>query len=115
MFKLLILLFYLVPSFSYADSTVGESLFNRNCATCHKRTAPNIIGTKLNSSTFLMIVKNGRAGTMMGSFKSKFSELGTTDLISLSFWIFVLNFFTIKLLITNGVPCGLLIPSLWSK
>ena len=74
MFKLLILLFYLVPNFSYADSTVGESLFNRNCATCHKRTAPNIIGTKLNSSTFLMIVKNGRAGTMMGSFKSKFSD-----------------------------------------
>jgi mono/diheme cytochrome c family protein len=82
MFKLLILLVYLVPNFSYADSTVGESLFNRNCATCHKRTAPNIIGTKLNSSTFLMIVKNGRAGTMMGSFKRKFSDDEILDIYS---------------------------------
>ena len=45
-----------------------------SCATCHKRTAPNIIGTKLKINTFKMIVKNGRAGTMMGSFKNKFTE-----------------------------------------
>ena len=43
-------------------------------ATCHKRTAPNIIGTKLEMNTFKMIVMNGRAGTMMGSFSSKFTE-----------------------------------------
>ena len=49
-------------------------LFNRNCATCHKRTAPNIIGTKLKINSFKMIVKNGRAKTMMGAFKNKLSE-----------------------------------------
>tara|TARA_B100001175_G_C19150132_1_gene467847 strand:+ start:234 stop:497 length:264 start_codon:yes stop_codon:yes gene_type:complete len=74
MLKILLSLIFLVPNISYANSTTGESLFNRNCATCHKRTAPNIIGTKLKSATFLMIVKYGRAGTMMGSFKSKFSD-----------------------------------------
>ena len=74
MLKILLSIIILVPHISFADSSIGESLFNRNCATCHKRTAPNIIGTKLKSSTFLMIVKNGRAGTMMGSFKSKFSD-----------------------------------------
>ena len=74
MLKIFLSIFILVPHISFADNSIGESLFNRNCATCHKRTAPNIIGTKLKSSTFLMIVKNGRAGTMMGSFKSKFSD-----------------------------------------
>ena len=73
---------YLVPVYSYADSSNGESLFNRNCATCHKRTAPNIIGTKLKETTFLMIVKNGRSGTMMGSFKSKFSDNEILDIYS---------------------------------
>ena len=74
MLKILLSIIILVPNISFADSSIGESLFNRNCATCHKRTAPNIMGTKLKSTTFLMIVKNGRAGTMMGSFKSKFSD-----------------------------------------
>ena len=79
---LLILMVCLVPFFSYADSTNGESLFNRNCATCHKRTAPNIIGTNLKEKTFLMIVKHGRAGTMMGSFKSKFTDKEILDIYS---------------------------------
>ena len=74
MLKILLSIIILVPHISFADSSIGESLINRNCATCHKRTAPNIIGTNLKSATFLMIVKNGRAGTMMGSFKSKFSD-----------------------------------------
>ena len=74
MLKILLAIIFLVPHVSFADTSIGESLFNRNCATCHKRTAPNIIGTKLKPATFLMVVKNGRAGTMMGSFKSKFSD-----------------------------------------
>ena len=74
MLKILLAIIFLVPHISFANTSIGESLFNRNCATCHKRTAPNIIGTKLKSTTFLMIVKNGRAGTMMGSFKSKFTD-----------------------------------------
>ena len=74
MLKILLAIIFLVPHVSFADTSIGESLFNRNCATCHKRTAPNILGTKLKPATFLMIVKNGRAGTMMGSFKSKFSD-----------------------------------------
>lgn len=72
--RLFLLLLYIFPSQSYADKVIGEMLFNRNCATCHKRTAPNIIGTKLKINSFKMIVKNGRAGTMMGAFKNKFSE-----------------------------------------
>ena len=73
-FKLLLIVLYLLSTKVYADKILGETLFNRSCATCHKRTAPNIIGTKLKINTFKMIVKNGRAGTMMGSFKNKFTE-----------------------------------------
>ena len=79
---LLALIVCLVPFYSYADSANGESLFNRNCATCHKRTAPNIIGTSLKEKTFLMIVKYGRAGTMMGSFKNKFKDNDILDIYS---------------------------------
>tara|TARA_B110000008_G_scaffold73670_2_gene74756 strand:- start:511 stop:786 length:276 start_codon:yes stop_codon:yes gene_type:complete len=72
--KVSLILLYLFPLTSLADEILGEKLFNRSCATCHKRTAPNIIGTKLEMNTFKMIVMNGRAGTMMGSFSSKFTE-----------------------------------------
>lgn len=81
-FKVVLLLLYMFPSQSYADIVLGETLFNRNCATCHKRTAPNILGTKLNLNTFKMIVKNGRSGTMMGSFKSKFSDIQIESIYS---------------------------------
>ena len=64
----------MVPANAYADIATGESLFNRSCATCHKRTAPNIMGTKLKINTFKAVVLNGRAGTMMGSFSNKYSE-----------------------------------------
>ena len=74
MLRLILFLVLLVPGSSYADNMQGEFLFNRNCATCHKRTAPNIISTKLKSYPVPMIVKNGRPGTMMGSFKRKFND-----------------------------------------
>ena len=45
--KVSLILLYLFPLTSLADEILGEKLFNRSCATCHKRTAPNIIGTKL--------------------------------------------------------------------
>ena len=64
----------MIPAYAHADIDIGESLFNRSCATCHKRTAPNIMGTKLKINTFKAVVLNGRAGTMMGSFSNKYSE-----------------------------------------
>ena len=74
MLRIILLLIYMVPANAYADIATGESLFNRSCATCHKRTAPNIMGTKLKINAFKAIVMNGRAGTMMGSFSKKYSE-----------------------------------------
>jgi mono/diheme cytochrome c family protein len=74
MLRIILFLIYVIPANAYADIAIGESLFNRSCATCHKRTAPNIMGTKLKINTFKAVVMNGRAGTMMGSFSNKYSE-----------------------------------------
>ena len=65
---------FFLASLSYSNEISGENLFNRNCAACHKKTAPNLLGTTLDYNVFKSIVLNGRSGTMMGSFKSKFSE-----------------------------------------
>ena len=65
---------FLLMSFSYSEEIIGEKLFNRNCAACHKKAAPNLNGTTLGYNVFKNIVLNGRGGTMMGSFKSKFDD-----------------------------------------
>ncbi len=59
---------------SYSNSITGEVLFNKNCAACHKKSAPNLSGTNLKLKVFRSVVINGRAGTMMGAFQSKLND-----------------------------------------
>ena len=72
-FNTLCAVFLMVP-LSYSDDITGEKLFNRNCAACHKKTAPNLNGTVLKYDVFASVVLNGRPGTMMGAFNSKFNH-----------------------------------------
>ena len=76
-FKTLVILSYIIyfmASHSHSKEIVGKKLFNRNCVACHKKSAPNLNGTSLKYNVFRNIVVNGRSGTMMGAFKSRFNE-----------------------------------------